>query len=229
MKLALFIALVLAAGLVFAHGAGGSSVFERLTSGLINTSVYAFAFIAIAAIASAVFQKELGKNGKKAAFFIIAIAVIATTLYLGGTIVWINLNSVTGGPVHWHADYEVWACGEKLELQMAEGLSNKIGTQLFHHHNDMRIHVEGVVMDWNEVGLREFFEAIGGEFTKDELTVILKDETTKTLHNGDLCPDGHAGTLKLYVNGEQNGKMNEYVIKPYSQVPPGDFLKIVFD
>ncbi|MEM4255146.1 MAG: hypothetical protein QXR53_02335 [Candidatus Norongarragalinales archaeon] len=226
MKFSLTLCL-LSPSLAFAHSTGNT--FEQLSATLLNTALYALAFVVIIAITAAVFKEELGDKGKKAAFVLIALIVVATTLYLGGSIVWVNLNSASGGPVHWHADYEVWACGEKIEMQMSEGLSNKIGTQLFHHHNDMRIHVEGVVMNLEDVELGEFFEAIGGEFTKDELKVVLQDGTVQTLRNGDLCPDGHAGTLKLYVNGELNKKMNEYVIKPYSQVPPGDVLKIVFD
>ena len=218
---------ILCAGFAAANGTGTSS--ENPYQGLLAVSIYAFVGIIILSVLAAVFQKNIGENGKKAAFFILAAVIVLTTIYLGGSIVLTNVTSVTGGPVHWHADYEIWACGEKIETKTSEGFSNRVGTPLFHNHNDDRIHVEGVVMDWKEIHLGVYFKAIGGDFTQEALTLILKDGTTKTWRNGDRCPNGHAGTLKLYVNGVQNDKMDEYIISPYSNIPPGDFLKIVFD
>ena len=48
-------------------------------------------------------------------------------------------------------------------------------------------------------------------------------------HNGDSCPDGTQGTLKVYVNGEKIEEPESYVIAPEENVPPGDCIILIFD
>ena len=84
---------------------------------------------------------------KKIIFTLMVIVVVGPTAYFIVTTISINLTSETGGPVHWHADFKIFACGEELSSPAPVGLSNKIGTPLFHEHGDRRIHVEGVVGD----------------------------------------------------------------------------------
>src|SRR3990170_2868404 len=102
---------------------------------------------------------------------------------------YINTNSLTGGPVHWHAQFEIWICGEKVELVNPTGLSNKVGTEMLHEHNDDFIHIEGVVHDFEDINLHAFFEAAGGEFMKDSL-MIPTNEGSVEVKNGDTCPNG---------------------------------------
>ena len=90
-------------------------------------------------------------------FLGIVIPVLLATAYSAGTTIYLNRNSATGGPVHWHADFEIWKCGQKIDLLDPTGLSNRIGTPVFHEHGDDRIHVEGVVMNLEDVSLHHFF------------------------------------------------------------------------
>ncbi len=196
-------------------------------------SAITFAIIGI----SIYLRNRLPDSLKKAFFIIIIISVSISTLYLAGATVLANMSSVAGGPVHWHADFDMWICGQKILLLEPKNLENRVGTPLLHHHNEgaekarygiYRIHVEGVVSDPKEINLGHFFEAIGGHFSKVSIIIPQKDGSVLEYKNGDLCPDGTEGTLKMYVNGELNQEMDEYVMKPYSNVPPGDFIRIAF-
>ena len=177
---------------------------------------------------SVVFAQRMGETHKKMAYGIIVLVVAGFTLFLAYETVSKNLASATGGPVHWHADYEVWACGEKLELKEYEGLEGRLGTTLLHHHNDYRIHVEGTVMGIHDVSLEHYFRAIGGDFSVERIAVLLKDGGMLEKRNGDLC-NGVPGTVQLYVNGIRNDEFGDYVLAPHSTVPPGDFIQVVFD
>ncbi len=196
-------------------------------------SAITFAIIGI----SIYLRNRLPDSLKKAFFIIIIISVSISTIYLAGATVLANMSSAAGGPVHWHADYEIWICGQKVLLPEPENLENRVGTGTLHHHNEgdeearhgiYRIHIEGVVANLEEVNLGHFFEAIGGQFTHDSIRIPQKDGSVLEYKNRDLCPDGKEGMLNIYVNGELNEEMDEYVIKPYSEVPPGDFIRIVF-
>lgn len=108
-------------------------------------------------------------------FISIATIMIGSTLWLAGSTVYVNVVSDSGGPVHWHADYEVWACGNELELRDPfEFLSNKIGTATLHEHDDRRIHLEGVVVDDSrDASLGKYFYVIDGAITADAIVVPL--------------------------------------------------------
>src|SRR4051794_6341558 len=84
-------------------------------------------------------KKHPSEDLKKFLFSGIVIFVTAPTLYLSATTVYYNLVSASGGPVHWHADYELWNCGQEVNVKDPAGLlSNRIGTATLHEHNDNR-------------------------------------------------------------------------------------------
>ena len=195
-----------------------------------------FALVLVLSAISLFFQSWMTEKTKKFFFIIVAFTVVTTTLYAAGSTVYLNLVSASGGPVHWHADYEVWICKEHfLDFKEPEFLSNYIGTPVFHNHNDYRMHVEGIVVKLEDISLGNFFKALGGDFDGHSLTIIKKDDSKKTVIDGELCPDGKPGKWKLFVKNHQTGEFEEnfdrqnYAIKPFFNVPPGDFLKLVFD
>ena len=178
---------------------------------------------------------------KKILFVIIALPIAFATLYLAGTTVYLNTVSETGGPVHWHADYEIWACGERINVLDPAGFDNKIGAPLIHEHNDDRIHVEGVVYRKIEhASLARFFHEIGGKLDATEIIVSTNDGI-KTWKNGELC-NGRKGELQVFVysvtNPQNTGHFEytqrkikdfeNFVLAPYSNVPPGDCIVIEF-
>src|SRR3989344_2941022 len=227
-KRCLLLLLILMAAPIaaFAHEGEEHATAAEAAFHLWNPLWVLFAAAVITAFAlfiSTIFINKINNDSSKKIFFLIIVAVIGLgTLYLAFYTIYTNVTSQTRGPVHWHADFEILVCGEKIELPVSKGVSNKVGTPLFHHHNDYRIHIEGVVENLSDVDLGAFFETIGGKFTQDSLGVPKDDGSMESWRNGDLCPDGHPGTLKLFVNGRQNADISEYVIAPYSEVPPGD-------
>ncbi|MCH7567996.1 MAG: hypothetical protein IIA87_01110 [Nanoarchaeota archaeon] len=170
-------------------------------------------------------------NYKKLFFWLMIIPIVLSSLYLAGNTIYENIVSETGGPVHWHADYQVLVCGERLDLIDPEGLSNRIGTTILHEHGDDRIHLEGTLREVKDASLGRYFQAIGGELESapGHLIYPTEDKGIINYQNGDLCPDGSLGTLKVYVNGKRIDDFENYVIYPDSRVPPGDCVIIAFD
>ena len=171
---------------------------------------------------------------KRLLFIIIIVPVIFTSLFMFWGTLYENSQSITKGPVHWHADFEIYICDEKIDLIDPKGLSNRIGTSIFHEHNDFRIHVEGLVFSYEEINLPSFFEVIGGELTEESIK-ILTNEGIRQAKNGDLCGNVES-VLNVFVYGlnedivtEKNIEdIHSYVYSPESLVPPGDCIIIEF-
>lgn len=180
--------------------------------------------------------KPLSSYLKKLFFILIVCVVVFVTLFLTGTTIYLNAISASKGPVHYHADFEIWNCGKKINLKDPKGLSNKIGTSILHEHNDNRIHLEGVVVQESDASLERFFNVIGGELTSNFLS-IPTDEGQVNLTSGTVCPNGQTGTVQvfvyktLYENYYQQKIMNpqNYIISPQTNVPPGDCIIIELD
>ncbi len=194
-----------------------------------------FPVVLLLVVVSIFFQNSLSDKTKKIIFIAVAVPVVLTTLYLAGSTVYLNIISESGGPVHWHADFEIWNCGEHVtNLKKPEYLSNKVGSDVFHSHDDFRIHIEGIVVKKSDVSLGNFFEVIGGHFSGGHLEVELDNGTFLDASNGDLCPDGASGKWRLFLKNhstgqfEENTELDSYVIKPFFNIPPGDYLLLVF-
>jgi len=194
----------------------------------IKYSAWIVAFVTVFIIG-----RQLDDKYKKTIFLIITIPVLITTFYLAGFAIVQNINAVTDvkGPIHWHADFRVFSCGEELDLINPRFPANKVGIPLIHEHNDNRIHVEGVVTNWDHVRLQFFFDAIGGELT--ETTLGFPTNTGYVEKNtGDMCGN-QPGILKIYVNGFRSDAQGipyspEYILAPHTHVPPGDCIIIDF-
>ncbi len=204
-------------------------------------------YMAIASIIAAIlvsfsiYGRDESEKMKMFLFLGIAIPVILATVYSAGSTIYLNLVSETSGPVHWHADFEIWNCGKKIDLMDPTGMSNRIGTAVFHEHNDNRIHVEGVVIDKAEVDLHNFFTTIGGMLSKSA-SYLPTDSGFAEIKNGDLCSDKEGkiqaflykvenpDDAKNWVYGQEKLEdFENYVLSPYSNVPPGDCIIIEFD
>lgn len=183
--------------------------------------------LAVMTVLSLLHKKKFTEAEKKLFFGLIAIPVLVVTLYMAGHTIYTDVNSVTGGPVHWHADYQVWVCGERLDLMDPTFPSNKIGSPLFHEHNDDRIHVEGTVDQLENIDLGSYFQVIGGQLTQTALTYPTEDRGIIDVANGDLC-DGVPSELKVYANGQLLESWSDYLYAPHAYVPPGDCLIIEF-
>ena len=106
--------------------------------------------------------------------------------------VYLNVKSDSGGPAHWHADFETWVCDNQIELRDPTGfLSNKIGTSVLHEHDDQRIHLEGVVVDDKvDASLGKFFHVVGGALTAEALVAPLNSPDTGLYFEDEVDGDG---------------------------------------
>ncbi len=160
-------------------------------------------------------------------FLAIAITVVGSTIIIAGGTVYLNTHSFTGGPIHWHADFEIWACGNEVDLRDPTGLSNKIGTPTLHEHNDKRIHLEGVPITPKDASLGNFMDVVGGQLTGNTLIVPLNDSKyfydTPSEEDGDgngapapelVTPFIHTradGKVAAFVNGQKCGDQTAQV------------------
>ena len=185
--------------------------------------------IALAITTALAFRNNLKPNHKKILFIIIAAAAVASTLYLAGATIQLNQKSWSGGPVHWHADFEIWACGEKIDIVDPKGFKSLVGESAVHEHGDNRIHIEGVMFEKEDATLGEFFEAIGGDFTVATLAVPTNDGLKSWTQEVETC-NGEYADWHTFINEKfvQNDAAPDYVISPWQTVPPGDTIKFVF-
>lgn len=197
--------------------------------------IYATSIVLIiTTIISIYFVKKFANIQKNVFFWTNTILVIISTIVLVGSTLYLNAVSPTHGPVHWHADYEILVCNEKLELIDPTGFMNRVGTPVLHEHNDNRIHVEGTPIDIDSISLGSFFSVVGGEFTRSSLA-IPTNSGIRRVKNGDNC-NGGPGKLYLFVEVQEGSQrawyeedsMDIYVLSGYSTIPPGDKLKIIF-
>jgi hypothetical protein len=159
-------------------------------------------------------------------------SIVFFGIYSAGSTVYLNVISETNGPVHWHLDFEIWHCGQQVNLKDPTGLSNRIGTPVHHEHGDNRIHVEGVVIEKNDVDLHTFFEVIGGDLDSESVMVPTNNGEL-IIKNGDDC-NGVPGTLQAFrysvIDGyaTQNTDFENYILSPFINVPPGDCIILEF-
>jgi len=183
--------------------------------------------------------RGMSEKFKKIIFVLMVIAITTPTVYFVLTTLHINFISQTKGPIHWHADFRIFACGDELRLQESQGLlSNKIGTQIFHHHNDQRIHVEGVVINTTNFELGNFFRTVGANLTQEHFEIPTQDGFVD-LSNGDTCPNGQEGVWQAFVYKTEADnptlvrqikldQYTNYLPSPEITIPPGDCIIFEF-
>ncbi len=194
---------------------------HSVTSRAIKTVTIGAITLLVLTIIAALTNGKTEKLKKPLFVTMVATIVIPTFIMIAGT-VGLNLESDSGGPVHWHADVEYWACGNELELRNPTGtLSNKIGTATYHEHDDHRIHLEGVVVEAEvDASLGKFMHVVGGAITEDALVVPLDKDVSLTLEDevdGDgeskdlsiidsyLMQDGDNGRVAYFTSGQNCG------------------------
>ena len=188
-------------------------------------------------------RKTIQKNNtyKTAIFSILAATVIITTLYSAGSTIYLNVISETKGPVHWHADFDIWDCGREVDLINPTGISNRVGTPTLHEHGENRIHVEGVIIQKKDVNLHNFFRVVGGNLEKGFFS-LPTDTGVHEMRDGNYC-NGQKGMLQVFVYKVENPKDRKnwiysqtkiadypnYILASDQNVPPGDCIIIEYD
>lgn len=188
--------------------------------------------------AQPIVETEVEENGnalwKTVLFICMVLVILANSAYLVGSTLYINAKSVTGGPVHWHADFEVWYCGEEIELVDPIPPSNRVGSPLLHEHNDKEIHVEEAVFDKDDVTLGAFFKVVGGDLHESENLKFPTNSGVVETNSGDICPDGTPAQLQVFLYKAGSFKQQilenaeDYLMTPEQKVPPGDCIIFEF-
>lgn len=198
-----------------------SDDLETTVNSLSMNVVLAGSIALIVLVALAILFANKKPKLKLPLFAGILVAVLGTTTVITGGTIYLNMNSYVGGPVHWHADFEVWACGNEMELRDPTGfLSNKIGTATLHEHNDKRIHLEGVPITAQDASLGKFMNVIGGQITKDTLIVPLNEndelfENAKNEEDGDGSGAQAPEQIQPYIKTEAGGKVGKFISGGY--------------
>lgn len=218
---------------------GGLVLDEAVRQSSMRTVIAGTALLLLLVFASVAAKRKKRKTNPLLLHLLlwsIVAVVVAVTAYIAGSTIYLNVVSETAGPVHWHADFEVWRCGEPLQLIDPEGFSNRVGSSVLHEHGDNRMHIEGVVVDYGDVSIGSFFRSVGGDLHKGKLE-LPTNQGLVTMKDGDSCPDG-TGTLQVFVLRAVNGEIVQqkldssnyegYVPSPYGNVPPGDCLIFEF-
>ncbi len=218
-----------------------SQIRINTTNIVLIASALVLILIVYATLAKRMMTAKKNNLGKVINFSLIVIVVLVASIYTAGATIYLNSVSESKGPVHWHADFEVWKCGQKLDLNNPSGISNRIGTPTFHEHGDDRIHLEGVVVKKDEVALNDFFRVVGSSLTPGSMTYNTADGMV-TANDGDTC-NGQPGKLQVFVykttNPPKRGDWiyeqvkiedySNYVLSPFGNVPPADCIIIEFD
>ena len=171
-------------------------------------------------------EKEVKQRNKNYFWIIITIiGIIAFAIVVG----WLFTNkkeSYTDRPVHWHVLLDVEICGEKVDIRGGKSSGNMAGSnqamygpQLLHHHNDNTIHIEGQIVKKEDIALGKFFDGIDIPFDKDKIM---------DKKNGDLCPDGKPGILKMYVNDQPRTDFRDFIPSAVEDARK-QVIKLVFE
>lgn len=160
-------------------------------------------------------KKAVVTATNKPLFFGFLATIALVTVLLGGARLFINSQSFAGGPVHWQAGIEFWACGNELELRDPPGTVNYLGRPTLYERNDKTLHVEGVPVTPQDASLGSFMQAIGGELSSDALTVPLNSAKYYETNTNEKDGDGYGAPATQYVEPyvmvEHGGTMARFV------------------
>ena len=219
---------------------------ERSVDQQIKESSVKFVLIGTAILCVLICIALMYKNNSNASkiliFGAITVVILATSVYVAASTIYLNSISPSKGPVHWHADFEIWKCGQKLDMINPSGMSSLVGTSTLHEHGDDRIHLEGVPVKPDDASIGKFFKVIGGKLIPGALILPVNGDI-ESMRDGDMC-NGAPAELQVFVYRVSNPddtkkwkytqtKLNSkdvpgYVISPHTGIPPGDCIIIEF-
>lgn len=174
-----------------------------LSIAVVSAAVILLMFLVVAAVIT----HQRWPKFKGPLFTLIVLVTVVTTLTLGSVTVAHNISSPTAGPVRWGADYQIWACGNQLDLRDPRGLlGNRTGTPTLYEKNDGRIHYDGTPNELpGDASLGKFMQIVGGEISDSSLVIPLNDK------------DGFIGTpaapeqIESYIRTNRDGVFAGFV------------------
>jgi hypothetical protein len=119
-----------------------------------------------------------------------------------------ELNTQTQPGDHWHAAYGIYICGEYIP-NMSVGVDPDPGGIHTHQDGVIHIHPFQTSTTGRNARMSDFFNQTGLKVSSDKLQLpedpALGDDSGKTFENGDKCPDGKKGAVKVLVWAEAAG------------------------
>jgi hypothetical protein len=101
---------------------------------------------------------------------------------------------------HWHAPFSIEICGQRLApLPYSPGNIHTHGDDVIHIHPE-------TAAEGREATLATFFRSVRMEVTPESITL----PDGKTYRNGDKCPDGREGRVRVLVNGRELSNPLDY-------------------
>lgn len=133
------------------------------------------------------------------------LVLAGTTVYFWGPLMtWVQ-SSDRELPTkydHWHSEYEVRICGQKLApFERREGDIHTHGSGLIH------IHPKSEKTAGEAANLGAFMESNRGVLTDTKLAVPMHG----TYVDGNECPDGQPGVVQVLVDGEKIEDPDGYI------------------
>ncbi len=186
---------------------------EATVSSLSVTTTVVGTGILVLLIAMALIFYKRAEKTRIAIFSAIVAVVLATTTTITCASVYLAAKSDTGGLVNWQARFQIWACGNQLEIRDPEEFfSNKVGTASLHEHNDNKIHLNGMAMTLPyDFSLGKFMSVIGGKIDNNTLAVPLND-TNYFVGNAPSSQEAlayiqtnNAGKIASFASGDTCG------------------------
>ena len=113
-----------------------------------------------------------------------------------------ELNTVSQPGDHWHSSYGIYICDQYIP-SMSVGVEPDPGGIHTHQDGVIHIHPFQTATTGRNARLGDFFSQTGLEVTSSKIQLpddpALGDNSGKTFENGDECPDGQEGVVKVLV------------------------------
>ena len=113
-----------------------------------------------------------------------------------------QLNTVSQPGDHWHSAYGIYICDQYIP-NMSVGVEPDPGGIHTHQDGVIHIHPFQTATTGRNARLGDFFAQTGLEVTSSKIQLpddpALGDNSGKTFENGDECPDGQEGVVKVLV------------------------------
>lgn len=115
---------------------------------------------------------------------------------------------------HRHFHFDINVCGEKRILSYETGDLQKAHTHVetgkIHWHGLLPVDPETQeVTDYSQLELRNMFA---------ELKIPASESSIYNYKNGDKCPSGETGELKVFINGEEKQNFLDYIVKDKDKI-----------
>lgn len=142
------------------------------------------------------------RTGNRERYFWIGLGALGTAIFVALILLAGGSGQRPRAGDHWHARYVVIVCGlPRPHFPVTPGGVHTHGDGVIHIHPQTRR--EG----GKAAHLARFFASAGVSFGRDG--IAFPDGTR--YRNGDRCPDGRAGSLRLLVNGKPSDAFDRFV------------------